>query len=470
MATIEDIRELAAKNRQLAIEDREVITGYDRETLYSGEKRAEVYGRLSSFLIGGMTQQGKSVIAAYHACQFVGIAGARLLMIDPHCNEKRRGLTTKLLPLADWFVFPSVDFSDIDDIISRFEWLEAEYNQRKAPGGMAGKEPILLLIDEANEFLRDRRLSKEQKSLITGTIADTARGGAKHGLFTGIILHNADASKSGGSEVRYNIPTRLAVNCESREQAKILDYDDRRAIEQMCIPPLIPGHALVKRQGHELRIFAYPEVTSAYCVLVADFTREIEYTPIYRESGIPDSTGKNADISIELPAPGISTPSPIALLPIERTIPITSAPVNTSQHTLEFQVFDLEKLNKQKKGVHITEEELKQIIQEGSRQLAETGRVKKGDIVKAMNGNSHTAVKVSMVCQYMGWGLSMNKITPEQRTALLEQAGYKCVECGSPDDLTIDHIIPRVKGGGTEPENLTVLCRSCNSSKGITIL
>lgn len=44
-----------------------------------------------------------------------------------------------------------------------------------------------------------------------------------------------------------------------------------------------------------------------------------------------------------------------------------------------------------------------------------------------------------------------------------------CAYCNSAlpdDDFTIDHVQPVCKGGGDEPENLTVACRSCNSSKG----
>jgi hypothetical protein len=41
-----------------------------------------------------------------------------------------------------------------------------------------------------------------------------------------------------------------------------------------------------------------------------------------------------------------------------------------------------------------------------------------------------------------------------------------CAYCYGNEDLTIDHIIPRADLGADIPSNLTVACRSCNSSKG----
>ncbi|QYK62627.1 HNH endonuclease [Paenibacillus sp. S25] len=33
--------------------------------------------------------------------------------------------------------------------------------------------------------------------------------------------------------------------------------------------------------------------------------------------------------------------------------------------------------------------------------------------------------------------------------------------------MTIDHVIPESKGGLTEPHNLVIACKSCNSKKGV---
>ena len=42
----------------------------------------------------------------------------------------------------------------------------------------------------------------------------------------------------------------------------------------------------------------------------------------------------------------------------------------------------------------------------------------------------------------------------------------RCRRCSSRNNLQFDHIIPVSRGGGTTPQNLQLLCRSCNLSKG----
>lgn len=41
----------------------------------------------------------------------------------------------------------------------------------------------------------------------------------------------------------------------------------------------------------------------------------------------------------------------------------------------------------------------------------------------------------------------------------------KCIECGSTEELTIDHIIPLSRGGISTPDNLRTLCGKCNRRK-----
>lgn len=49
---------------------------------------------------------------------------------------------------------------------------------------------------------------------------------------------------------------------------------------------------------------------------------------------------------------------------------------------------------------------------------------------------------------------------------LAQRDGEFCQRCGARNELVIDHIKPLSKWGGNEDENLQLLCRYCNTSKG----
>ena len=52
------------------------------------------------------------------------------------------------------------------------------------------------------------------------------------------------------------------------------------------------------------------------------------------------------------------------------------------------------------------------------------------------------------------------------REGIKARDGYKCVYCGSSEDLTIDHVVPQCTGGPTNSSNCVTACRPCNQSKG----
>lgn len=56
------------------------------------------------------------------------------------------------------------------------------------------------------------------------------------------------------------------------------------------------------------------------------------------------------------------------------------------------------------------------------------------------------------------------------RKNIMKRDGFRCVYCGSISDLTIDHVIPKSRGGKTTWENLVTACSSCNNKKDDKLL
>lgn len=52
------------------------------------------------------------------------------------------------------------------------------------------------------------------------------------------------------------------------------------------------------------------------------------------------------------------------------------------------------------------------------------------------------------------------------RRAVFARDGWECQYCGRRGSLTVDHVIPRSKGGGTSWENVVACCATCNRRKG----
>ena len=52
------------------------------------------------------------------------------------------------------------------------------------------------------------------------------------------------------------------------------------------------------------------------------------------------------------------------------------------------------------------------------------------------------------------------------RLNIFKRDSHSCQYCGSIKDLSIDHVLPRSRGGGSSWKNLVAACKPCNARKG----
>jgi len=57
-----------------------------------------------------------------------------------------------------------------------------------------------------------------------------------------------------------------------------------------------------------------------------------------------------------------------------------------------------------------------------------------------------------------------NRLVPVSRRGVLRRDGQRCAYCGN-SATTIDHVLPRSRGGADSWENLVACCLKCNNAK-----
>lgn len=85
--------------------------------------------------------------------------------------------------------------------------------------------------------------------------------------------------------------------------------------------------------------------------------------------------------------------------------------------------------------------------------------------IKKSSRGAYYGFVIDRVNKLRSGEITMSSITRELK-AQIRATDNECVYCKSRDELSWDHIIPRVKGGLDTAENLVRCCKSCNSSKG----
>jgi 5-methylcytosine-specific restriction endonuclease McrA len=94
--------------------------------------------------------------------------------------------------------------------------------------------------------------------------------------------------------------------------------------------------------------------------------------------------------------------------------------------------------------------------------------LEKAEAIEVREGQSVRGVSRNFICpsiiRLKNNDRSIIKV-PLNRKNILKRDGFKCVYCGGTSDLTIDHIVPKCRGGKSSWENLVSACTKCNNKK-----
>ena len=75
----------------------------------------------------------------------------------------------------------------------------------------------------------------------------------------------------------------------------------------------------------------------------------------------------------------------------------------------------------------------------------------------------HHIIRNRMYHGLLSGKMAMRSLYDDERLKMT--APQACYYCGAADNLAVDHLIPRIRGGPDEADNLIWACRACNSSK-----
>jgi 5-methylcytosine-specific restriction endonuclease McrA len=100
------------------------------------------------------------------------------------------------------------------------------------------------------------------------------------------------------------------------------------------------------------------------------------------------------------------------------------------------------------------------------RKVAETLEIDRGVLIRSPRF-VFAAPSVIRLIHYIDVRSRQNRVTNRHR--IFARDHYRCQYCGrrgTAFDLTLDHILPKSRGGRTLAENLVTSCRGCNNRKG----
>lgn len=91
------------------------------------------------------------------------------------------------------------------------------------------------------------------------------------------------------------------------------------------------------------------------------------------------------------------------------------------------------------------------------------------EATQSMLRSSNEAFPVPLVIRLVHYVRLPHRKVPATRAAIMLRDAYTCQYCGATPGqswLTVDHVVPRSRGGSHDWENLATACTRCNQKKG----
>jgi 5-methylcytosine-specific restriction endonuclease McrA len=91
------------------------------------------------------------------------------------------------------------------------------------------------------------------------------------------------------------------------------------------------------------------------------------------------------------------------------------------------------------------------------------------EVTRQVLRSSHTRIPVPLVIRLVHYVRLPHRTVPSTRAAVMLRDAYTCQYCGEipgRNHLTVDHVLPRSRGGAHDWENLVSACTRCNQKKG----
>ncbi len=102
--------------------------------------------------------------------------------------------------------------------------------------------------------------------------------------------------------------------------------------------------------------------------------------------------------------------------------------------------------------------------------LLVTGKAEPLDLASGKGYAVHSPSVVLLVPEHIRLTITDRervwRVPPVNRREVLRRDKHSCQYCGSTKQLTLDHVIPRSKGGKHTWDNVVTACERCNSRKG----